>query len=163
MRPGTRAPRQRGRVIVENVEAQDRIVEALTGLFGHAHVADRRVKPSHGYRAVHVIVMLVGKAIEIQVRTQMQHLWAELSEKLSDMIDPSVKYGGGGEEVQQALAQISALVAEIEALEVEQQTKAVPDKFRAELREIREAFLSRVGTIIEQAAELKGKDDDISD
>jgi ppGpp synthetase/RelA/SpoT-type nucleotidyltranferase len=33
--------------------------------------------------------------VEIQVRILMQHWWAELSEKLSDTIDPEIKYGGG--------------------------------------------------------------------
>src|SRR6266704_1936073 len=50
-------------------------------------IIDRRDTPSHGYRAVHVIVRHSGKLVEIQVRTALQHLWAELSEKLADLID----------------------------------------------------------------------------
>jgi ppGpp synthetase/RelA/SpoT-type nucleotidyltranferase len=37
-------------------------------------VIDRREKPSHGYRAVHVIVECGGRMVEIQVRTELQHL-----------------------------------------------------------------------------------------
>lgn len=56
---------------------------------------DRRESPSNGYRAVHVVVRHLDLPIEIQVRTALQHVWAELSEKLSDVVDPAVKYGGG--------------------------------------------------------------------
>jgi ppGpp synthetase/RelA/SpoT-type nucleotidyltranferase len=36
-----------------------------------------------------------GKRVEIQVRTAPQQAWAELSEKLSDVVDRALKYGGG--------------------------------------------------------------------
>lgn len=52
--------------------------------------------------------------IEIQVRSPLQHLWAELSEKFSDIIDPSVKYGGGEEQIRQMLTELSGFVTEIE-------------------------------------------------
>lgn len=50
-------------------------------------------------RAVHVIVENSGKLIEVQVRTPLQHLWAELSEKLSDVVDASIKYGTGDRDI----------------------------------------------------------------
>ena len=78
------------RLVVENMEAQDRAVEELKARFDDVTVVDRRQKPSHGYRAVHVIVRFGGKPIEVQVRTTLQHLWAELSEKLADVIDPAI-------------------------------------------------------------------------
>src|SRR5262249_37640652 len=31
----------------------------------------------------------------VQVRTAVQHSWAEFSEKLADLFDPALKYGGG--------------------------------------------------------------------
>jgi hypothetical protein len=80
-------------------------------------VIDRRERPSHGYRAMHVVVQQQGKPVEIQVRTRLQHLWAELSEKLSDVEDPSIKYGGGDEQFRAPLLQMSALVAQVERRE----------------------------------------------
>ncbi len=86
------------RVTVPNIREQDSVVSLLQQLFVGAEVVDRRKAPSHGYRAVHVIATVGGKLIEIQVRTARQHQWAELSEKLSDVIDPAIKYGGGDDE-----------------------------------------------------------------
>lgn len=96
---------------------QERVVASLRALFPEAAVVDRRANPSHGYRAVHIIARISEKLIEIQVRSPLQRLWAEFSEKLSDIIDPSIKYGGGEEQMRQMLAQISGFVAEIEVVE----------------------------------------------
>src|SRR5258706_5326719 len=98
------------RLIVEDVAVQDTTVELLKILFENVTVVDRREHPSHGYRAVHVIVNCLGKTIEIQIRTQLQQLWAELSEKFSDVIDPAIKYGGGDKKIQGLLINASELV-----------------------------------------------------
>jgi ppGpp synthetase/RelA/SpoT-type nucleotidyltranferase len=79
------------RLIVVNIAEQDRVVTNLVRHFIKTTVVDRRAKPSHGYRAVHVIATIDDKAVEIQVRTVLQQLWAELSEKISDTIDPAIK------------------------------------------------------------------------
>ncbi|MDX6612198.1 MAG: pyrophosphokinae [Blastocatellia bacterium] len=102
------------RVIVPNIESQDKIVIQLKELFERSEVDDRRARPSHGYRAVHVIVDSGGKLIEIQVRTELQHAWAELSEKLSDVVDGAIKYGGGKKEVASLLASISDATLNLE-------------------------------------------------
>ena len=44
------------RVIVNDVGEQDEAVVLLTRAFPETSVADRRQTPSHGYRAIHVIV-----------------------------------------------------------------------------------------------------------
>lgn len=79
------------RLIVADIAAQESVVESLKHLFEDAVVIDRRKQPSHGYRAVHVVVIYLDKTIEIQIRTLPQHLWAELSEKVSDIVDPAIK------------------------------------------------------------------------
>ena len=73
---------------------QDEVVEGLKELFSDPEVDDRREHPSHGYRAVHVIAEVQGKPVEIQVRTRLQDLWAQLCEVISDEIDKDLKYGG---------------------------------------------------------------------
>lgn len=86
------------RVVVPDILTQDEAVERLKSLFDRFDIDDRRTQPSHGYRAVHLIVENSGRLVEVQVRTSLQHLWAEVSEKLSD-VDPSIKYGAGDKDM----------------------------------------------------------------
>jgi len=81
-----------------DLNEQDRIVEGLRREFLGAKVTDRRVTPSFGYRAVHVIVRIGRCNCEIQVRTRQQHLWAEVVERLADRWGRQVRYGGGPED-----------------------------------------------------------------
>lgn len=99
------------RIIVSDLDDQNRVVERLRASFDHVTVVDRRQNPSHGYRAVHVILTVEEKAMEVQIRTPLQHLWAELSEKLSDIIDPSIKYGGGSDATRAVLDRTTAAAA----------------------------------------------------
>jgi putative GTP pyrophosphokinase len=105
------------RVIVADILKQNQFVAALGGAFPDAIVIDRRENPSYGYRAIHVIAQAAGKPIEIQVRSALQHLWAELSEKASDVIDPAIKYGGGPGTWQDLLLVCSQAVAVHEGAE----------------------------------------------
>ena len=106
------------RVVVAGIIEQNQVVDSLMQLFDNASIIDRREHPSHGYRAVHVIVRRNDNLVEIQVRTSLQHVWAELSEKLSDTVDPAIKYGGGDESLLKILSSWSGVVAGEEALEV---------------------------------------------
>jgi len=54
---------------------------------------DRRLEPNHGYRAVHLIVEVENYPVEIQVRTALQHSWAEAFEKLADRLGRGIRYG----------------------------------------------------------------------
>lgn len=105
------------RVIVTDIVAQERAVRAIGDAFPETTVIDRREAPSHGYRAIHLVASLDGCAVEVQVRTSLQHLWAEFSEKLSDVVHPGIKYGRGDPTAVQLLADISATVAAFERLE----------------------------------------------
>jgi ppGpp synthetase/RelA/SpoT-type nucleotidyltranferase len=99
------------RVVVADIMQQDELVASLRTAFPAAAVIDRRDNPSYGYRAVHVIAEVSEKPVEIQVRSSLQHLWAELSEKSSDVLDPAIKYGGGPEEWRTFLIERSEAVA----------------------------------------------------
>jgi ppGpp synthetase/RelA/SpoT-type nucleotidyltranferase len=102
------------RVVVDNILVQDQVVERLRGALPKAIVVDRRKQPSFGYRAVHVIASVRNKLVEIQVRTELQHVWAQMSEQLGDLVGPAVKYGGGDADAQQILARISRATASFE-------------------------------------------------
>ena len=105
------------RVVVTNVVEQERSIALLSAAFPGASVIDRRDNPSYGYRAIHIIAELSGMPIEIQVRSSLQHLWAELSEKSSDVLDPTIKYGGGPDEWRSFLTKNSEIVASYEEWE----------------------------------------------
>lgn len=102
------------RLIVKDILEEDRVVARIRGELAKAVVIDRRKQPSYGYRAVHIIATARNRPIEIQVRTELQHLWAQLSEKLSDEIDPRLKYGGGDPDIRERLSKMSELIASFE-------------------------------------------------
>lgn len=99
------------RVVVADIAEQEQFVASLIAAFPHASVVDRRANPSHDYRAVHIVAEISGKLIEILVRSALQHLWAEVSEKSSDVLDPAIKYGGGAKAWREFLTGTSKLVA----------------------------------------------------
>lgn len=101
------------RILVPDIGAQDKLVVVLSGMFD-ATVIDRRVKPSHGYRAVHVVVKSADFPVEIQIRTDSQHVWAQLSEKLADIHGISTKYGGGPDFIRKPLSALSRLIEDLE-------------------------------------------------
>jgi ppGpp synthetase/RelA/SpoT-type nucleotidyltranferase len=171
-------------LVVQDMADQDRVVESLAKLFENVTIVDRRKKPSHGYRAVHVVVKEGNKLVEIQVRTALQHLWAELSEKLSDILTPAIKYGGGDEKIQEMLTRSSGGITELEDIEVklqDQETRLatllsqggskaeqVPS-FHRKIEDIhrrvmplRQGLSDALQYAIDQAAMLTGDDDDIS-
>ncbi|TDQ53768.1 RelA/SpoT domain-containing protein [Actinorugispora endophytica] len=76
---------------------QDRLCHRVESLFSDCpklpRVIDRRAAPSHGYRAVHVVVYPHGIPVEVQVRTRLQHEWAEAFERFADAVGRGVRYG----------------------------------------------------------------------
>jgi ppGpp synthetase/RelA/SpoT-type nucleotidyltranferase len=103
------------RVVVNDIAEQDRVVGLISGVFPRATIIDRRQRPSHGYRAVHLIIDIGGRLVELQIRTELQHLWAVFSETWADALDQSIKYGGGPPEIQENLRLKSQIVALIES------------------------------------------------
>jgi ppGpp synthetase/RelA/SpoT-type nucleotidyltranferase len=103
------------RIIVSDTLGQDSVVEKLGEIFSKK-IKDLRLQPSSGYRAVHVVVEVSGRPIEVQVRTELQHMWAMASEQLSDAFDPQIKYGGGGN-AHELLLEYSTSIQEIEDVE----------------------------------------------
>jgi hypothetical protein len=106
------------RVIVANLMEQDRVINDLKSQWPDALIHDRRARPSYGYRAVHVVVFVGRHPVEIQVRTPFQHSWASVVEKLSDVVDPDLKYGGGPQVLMKHITAISDLFASFENAEL---------------------------------------------
>lgn len=72
---------------------QDEVADMVRGRFPTCKVKDRRASPRHGYRAVHIVVRHGQRLIEVQVRTELQHQWAEITEKLGDIVGRGLRYG----------------------------------------------------------------------
>lgn len=102
------------RMLLPDRPSQDWFVGALQGVFPQAKLVDRRLKPSYGYRAVHLVVLVQDRPVEIQVRTLLQQEWADLSENLADVKGHALKYGGGEGDLQRLLTQISEDIHQFE-------------------------------------------------
>lgn len=103
-------------MLVTDLKAQDALVAQLSTAFDNAVVVDRRNNPSHGYRAVHLVVTIKNRMVEIQVRTSLQQFWAVLSEKVADKFGNAIKYGGGEVQARQELESLSSSISKIELL-----------------------------------------------
>lgn len=141
------------RIVVADTAEQERALTALLTAFPEARVHDRRKGPSHGYRALHVIARVEDKAVEIQLRTKLQHLWAEISERPSDLLDPGLKYGGGPGAARELLQETSQLIADLENLEQHKATAvldaAVTEELDRQLADLRRRFVERLQKMIE--------------
>ncbi|SDQ54424.1 ppGpp synthetase catalytic domain-containing protein (RelA/SpoT-type nucleotidyltranferase) [Thermostaphylospora chromogena] len=86
------------RVVVADRREQDEAVARIGAFFDQrggrpCRIKDRRANPSHGYRAVHVIVFVEDVPVEIQVRTELQDVWAQILERLGDHWGRGIRYG----------------------------------------------------------------------
>lgn len=105
------------RIVVANLNAQERTVEALGRSLTVHSVVDRRNVPSFGYRAMHVIgISSVGYPVEVQIRTRVQDMWANLSESAASQ-DLAIKYGGGPPEIRDILDRLSEIGATLDELQ----------------------------------------------
>jgi Region found in RelA / SpoT proteins len=82
------------RIVKEmSLSEQTALANRIERAFGGGRVIDRRVSPSSGYRAVHAIVEVSGCPVEIQVRTSHQDQWAQLAERIADIVGRDIRYG----------------------------------------------------------------------
>lgn len=79
-------------------------------------------KDKIGYRALHIIIKENNKAIEIQLRTELQDLWANFSEKYSNK-ENDLKYGTGDKKKQKYLKQLSDKIHKLERSETNTRSK----------------------------------------
>jgi ppGpp synthetase/RelA/SpoT-type nucleotidyltranferase len=107
------------RVIVPGFREQDSLRDEVLRLFKQSKpkVYDRRENPRFGYRAVHVVVEVDKHLVEIQIRTHLQHLWAQVSEEFADLIGHHLKYQASDDSFVIAIREFSDTIQQRHLLE----------------------------------------------
>ena len=154
------------RVIVDDLFLQERALLALEVYLKSPTIFDRRASSSHGYRAIHLVANIDGRRVEVQLRTQLQHLWAEISEKLADTVDPAIKYGVGDPVVLRFLENLSRSIKLVEEEESKRRdllwahrlagTLGNP-RARIEIKKIERQYFSRRGQLMQLLQDAQGK------
>jgi ppGpp synthetase/RelA/SpoT-type nucleotidyltranferase len=112
------------RVVVDELASQNGLVSAVSDRYPEAKVRDLRPKPHLGYRAVHVVLRCGDQPYELQVRTFLQNLWAQTSERLADETAVELKYGGGHIPLSAVLLEYADLLSELDSRIAETQRPA---------------------------------------
>lgn len=147
------------RVVIHGTRTdQDELAASVATLLHDDHrppkLIDRRVDPRWGYRAVHLEVRREGIPIEVQIRTNLQHRWAELFERAADRLGRGLSYGEPQQltpEAHQFVGVLALMAEKIEAVEVviAAAHPEVPDAI-AEMRAYIEHFLDLSAEYLEQ-------------
>jgi len=102
------------RGILPNQHGVDRVIERLMTQRRWTlrdHVWDYVAKPKQdGYRAKHLVAIKDGLLIEVQLRTRVQHRWAELVERFDRSHRLNLKAGRAIPEMQETFAEISEIL-----------------------------------------------------
>jgi hypothetical protein len=150
------------RIVVTNVVDQLDWTDCLANLFEHVEVVDRREEPQHGYRAVHIIVRDESKRFEIQIRTHLQDLWANVVERLSDVLGLGIKYGQNIQDVRPVLEELSQRIQLFEEGQARWRVRKIEDNqfLRTQLRAFPDIVppetLTNVDGTITEISEFQG-------
>ncbi|MGW2618673.1 hypothetical protein [Streptomyces sp. NPDC001500] len=109
--------------LTEQDQLRDMVVERFEAQGHKCSVKDRREDPMVGYRAVHVIVSVGGRFVEIQIRTVGQDLWANVFERIADIFGRGIRYGeppeSGGQAVTDVISGMEGLSTSLYEMETE--------------------------------------------
>jgi hypothetical protein len=101
------------RLVLVDHRVQDPLADAIDAAHDSKRI-DRRIKPSHGYRAIHHEIRVDRTRVELQLRTFHEHVWADTTEQLADRWGRGIRYGappaGTPAEVAVRTAQLEAWI-----------------------------------------------------
>ncbi|MFF7179005.1 hypothetical protein [Streptomyces sp. NPDC008121] len=144
---------------------QDRLREMVIDRFeqegGKCSVKDRREDPMVGYRAVHVIVAIGGRFVEIQIRTVGQDLWANVFERIADIFGRGIRYGEppevGGEAVTDLISFMEGFSATLYEMEKSVDEATVSSGEREASLALQEPTLATMRQILQETEDIKGR------
>jgi putative GTP pyrophosphokinase len=100
------------RVVVPDRRALGAARAAVLRLWPDAGVDDYLERPkATGYRAIHIIPVESGRAIEVQLRTERQNEWADVVERTDDRLGATLKDGKGPSDLQEYFRQAATRIA----------------------------------------------------
>lgn len=101
------------RAVLPNQEAAHRVAMRLRKNWTITKVRDYVSEPKKdGYRALHLINRHRGRLIEVQLRTELQDLWANAVEMDARRIAPGLKFGGGPVELREFSGALGEFLAD---------------------------------------------------
>ena len=103
--------------VVPPMREQRQVLDRIRSGWEVVRERDYRRSASDGYRALHIVVRAQGRPVEVQVRTELENLWADVSEALAERLDPELKYGGGPPDVRGLLDSMSSFCEQVDTLE----------------------------------------------
>lgn len=111
------------RIIVDNNKDVDRLHQYIIEKAKGQHVIElfrttdyrEKGRDDTGYRALHLILNCAGKKLELQIRSKIQHYWAESIERTSVIYGYYLKEKEGDESVIQYFKKLSDVFFEMEA------------------------------------------------
>lgn len=104
------------RVIVGSRFEQDVLADHLADVLNISNPrcwVDRRADPRSGYRALHLLDRSGYVRCEVQIRTTLQHRWAEAFEGLAEVVGRGLRYGEFKAPPGSAVAQIVGSLADL--------------------------------------------------
>ncbi len=141
------------RVVVDGtLNEQDRALDSIRARYGGV-VVDRREIPSYGYRAIHLIAVVEGFRVEIQIRTPLQNLWAQIMERLGDVIGRGVRYGDLPDEPNQR-AVVDAMFEMADALAYHEGLHARVERVLSQMNELDRAGLDQADELARREREM---------
>jgi len=133
------------RIIVENNVDVDRLISFIqdnvskSGSFAVTRITDYREKgrDETGYRSAHLLLERSGRSLELQIRSRIQHYWAESIERTSVIYGKHLKEQEGDPIVIAYFKQLSDVFYEIESgRDPSVQSKVTLDRMRESAQHI---------------------------
>ncbi|MFJ9727742.1 hypothetical protein ACIRP3_33805 [Streptomyces sp. NPDC101209] len=147
--------------LTEQEELRDWIIERFESQGHTCTTKDRRIDPVVGYRAIHVIVTIDGRYVEIQIRTTGQDLWANVFERIADIFGRGIRYGeppeSGGEAVLQVIRSMESISAKLYDLECMAYAEGPAGSNREATLSAQQSLLSQLHDVLGYTEEIKGR------
>ncbi|MFC8391063.1 hypothetical protein [Streptomyces sp. NPDC057238] len=147
--------------LTEQDRLKEMVVERFEGQGHKCSIKDRREDPMVGYRAVHVIISIGGRYVEIQIRTVGQDLWANVFERMADIFGRGIRYGEppeyGGEAVTNIIASMEKFSATLYGLEMDVAASVISGREREVSLTRLDPVLVGLREILQDIEDVKGR------